>query len=222
MAEKEKPAPRFAIPFESLPDMMTTYWLEMYSQPPTPPALKAEKIPQARLQRCKNPTMDWYRYLYNLIGSPWHWWVRNKMPESELMHILNHPMVDIYVLFVDAVPAGFFELDYRNHPQSVNVAYLGIAPHFIGHSLGPWMLSYAVDYCWLRHGKPQKVTINTCSHDHPAALRFYKSIGFQVVRQEKHAAPPREILQHHVNLHQPLHWGAWTENKKEMGAFTPI
>ena len=62
-------------------------------------------------------------------------------------------------------------------------AYFGLMPEFMGRRLGPYLLRWAVDAAWST--QPDKVTVNTCTLDHPKALSLYQKVGFRPVRQEQ-------------------------------------
>ena len=121
-------------------------------------------------------TVPFYRFLYDAVGRPWYWTDRKTVSDEDLAAILGDPAVDVYVVYVDGTPAGYFELDARK-PGTIDLAYFGIMPDFIGHRLGPWLLAQAIDMAWDR--EPQRLTVNTCTLDHPKALPMYQRFGFQ-------------------------------------------
>ncbi|WP_417518315.1 GNAT family N-acetyltransferase [Minwuia sp.] len=143
--------------------------------PPTP------GIPHAIL-RAERPTISFYRYLYNTVGERWTWTERRYMSDDDLGAIIRDDNVEIMVLYVRGVPAGYAELDFRKLPDEADLAYFGLMPEFIGMKLGPWFLHWAVSELWSRG--PEAVTINTCTADHPSALPMYQRIGFNPVRRE--------------------------------------
>jgi ribosomal protein S18 acetylase RimI-like enzyme len=121
--------------------------------------------------------VGFYRYLYDAVGRPWYWTDRKKLSDDELAAILGHDGVDVYVLYVDGAPAGYFELDARDMP-TVDLAYFGILPAYIGLRLGPYLLSTAIQTAWQQ--KPQRLMVNTCTLDHPKALPMYQRFGFEI------------------------------------------
>jgi ribosomal protein S18 acetylase RimI-like enzyme len=161
-------------------DVTITY-LEMAERPkialPHPPAGM-----RLALMRAQTPPVHFYRYLYNTVGNDWLWIDRRKLRDTELAAIIHDEKVEIYVAYADGVPAGFVELD-RRKPDTVDLAYFGLMPDFIGRRLGPYLLAWAVETAW--RSQPQKVTVNTCTLDHPKALAIYQKVGFQPVGQEK-------------------------------------
>jgi GNAT superfamily N-acetyltransferase len=134
------------------------------------------------LLRSEQPTLSWYRYLYNTVGAPWLWYERRIMPDERLAAILADPQVQITVLFAGGVPAGFYELDGRSG-ESVELAYFGLVPEFIGRRFGPFLLDRAVAAAW--DMKPQRVWVHTCSLDHPKALATYQRAGFVPFRRDR-------------------------------------
>ncbi len=152
--------------------------LQMLDRPtsPTPPA-PAERI---ALLRAENPTISFYRYLYNTIGAEWRWWERRAMDDETLAAIISDPAVEIYVLYVRGVPAGMCELDGRIK-GSVQIAYFGLMVEFIGRGLGGYLLRWGVDQAWT--GNPERVWVHTCTEDHAAALPAYQKIGFEPYEQ---------------------------------------
>jgi len=83
-------------------------------------------------------------------------------------------------------PAGYFEL--RQHENgSVEIAYFGLLPDFIGRGWGKYLLNRAVESAWLLGAN--RVWLHTCTLDHPAALPNYLKRGFRPVRQETYTVP---------------------------------
>jgi len=61
----------------------------------------------------KKPSVAYYRFLYDAVGGDYDWTSRRKPSDSELAALLNDPRLEVHVLMVDGVPAGFAELDRR-------------------------------------------------------------------------------------------------------------
>jgi GNAT superfamily N-acetyltransferase len=187
-------------------DIVITY-LEML-KPPTRPTVPAPPVGKITLLRAERPTVSYYRYLYNTVGEPWLWWERRMLSDAELERILHDPLVEIYVLYVDGVPAGYAELD-RRKPDDVELAYFGLIPQFIGRKLGPFLLNWAVDTAWFH--KPKRLWVNTNNLDHPKALQIYQKAGFAPYRQETKTIPnPRLTIVRPIETaapRQPDHAG---------------
>ena len=148
--------------------------LEMLSLPlPFPQSHRGEKL---AFMRAEQPSLPFYRYLYVTVGRPWLWYERVKMNDQTLLTHIHHSEVEIFVLYVSGVPAGFFELDARAAGE-IELKYLGLCPEFIGRGLGGYLLSKALGRAWAR--EPRRVWLNTCSLDHPKAMAVYQRAGFK-------------------------------------------
>jgi len=146
-----------------------------------PPSTPAPALPtDYQVVRVAAPTVGFYRYLYNTVGADYVWWLRRTMPDDELASLLRDPLESIHVLYIGGEPAGFFELDARSWPD-VNLSYFGLMPHAIGTGVGYPFLRHSVDAAW-RLGL-HRMTVNTCTADHPRALPTYLRAGFRTVRQ---------------------------------------
>src|SRR5262245_10375938 len=129
----------------------------------------------------KRPTVPYYRFLYDAVGGPWQWISRKKKSDEELTQIIHHPDVEMHVLHVEGVPAGFAELDRRVSGE-VEMSQFGLTPEFIGQGLGRYFLWWTVERAW-SYG-PRRFWLHTCSHDHPIALPNYLKAGFVLYKEE--------------------------------------
>ncbi|MFM2044558.1 MAG: hypothetical protein RLY86_3134 [Pseudomonadota bacterium] len=181
----------------------TITYLEMTARPArahVPPPLE-----RAALMRAEACTVSFYRYLYNTVGEPWLWELRRRMDDDSLREIIQDARVEIYVCHVAGVPAGYVEID-RRQPGVADIAYFGLIPDFIGRRLGHWLLDWAIEAGWTG-GDTGRMTVNTCTFDHPKALLMYQRAGFVPVRQlVRDLADPRltGVLPRHAAPHVPL------------------
>ena len=145
-----------------------------------PPRTAGPALPDGCHLVCRDaPSVPFYRYLYDTVGGPYLWWLRRMLSDQQLAMLLSDPGVSVHVLYLDDEPAGFFELDARG-PWDVNINYFGLMPHAIGLGLGQPFLRQAVDAAWRRTRRG--LSVNTCTADHPRAMRTYLREGFQPVR----------------------------------------
>jgi ribosomal protein S18 acetylase RimI-like enzyme len=158
---------------------VTVTHLEMTAPPKRaatpPPGLKLA------LLRAEPMPVGFYRYLYDAVGAPWLWSERRLLDDAALQAVVADPKVEIFVLYVAGVPAGFFELDRRTGPD-IELTHIGLLPDFIGRGLGRHLVSSAIDAAW-QHS-PQRLTARTRSLDHPRAFTALQRAGFVPVRQE--------------------------------------
>jgi GNAT superfamily N-acetyltransferase len=166
---------------------VTIVYLEMWARPEAMP--RPAPRPDLSVLRAENPTLSYYRYLYDRVGEPWLWYERRQMSDERLGAIVQDPEVEVQVLYVAGVPAGYVELDCRAAGE-IELAYFGLLPEFIGHGLGAYFLAWAVSRAWDRG--PRRVWVHTCSLDHPRALDTYLAAGFtEYARETVHIADPR-------------------------------
>lgn len=163
----------------------TITYLEMTERPSQPPAQPPHRYNVALL-RAREPTVAFYRFLYDTVGEAWLWYERRAMDDRALQGVIHDPRVEIYVLYVDGVPAGFTELDRRAEPD-IELTYFGLVPEFIGHGLGDYLLSSALDIAWSY--EPKRVWMHTNTLDHPRALPLYQRFGFMPYKQEQKTIP---------------------------------
>jgi GNAT superfamily N-acetyltransferase len=127
------------------------------------------------LLRLEQPTVGFYRYLYDTIGSPWGWTERSDMTDDKLLDVITDEKVEIFVLFMGGVPAGSFELDRRVDGE-IQLRNFGLAPEFIGRGLGKHLLASAVDSAW--DHEPNRMWVRSTSLEHPRGLLTYQWAGF--------------------------------------------
>ncbi len=131
------------------------------------------------LRASAQPQPAWYRELFRAVGGPWLWSSRLQASDEELVAILHHPRVQLFVLEQDGNPVGLLELDFRQISE-VELSFLGVTPDCIGKGAGRYLMEFAL-YRVGRHHKQERLRrfwVHTCSLDHPAALSFYLKAGF--------------------------------------------
>lgn len=152
-------------------EVITTF-LEMLSRPSldvTPPNRSG------MLLRLEDPTIGFYRYLYDAVGSQWGWTERRDLGDDGLRAIITHELVEIFVLYMGGVPAGLFELDRRIDGE-IELRHFGLAPEFIGRGLGKHLLASAIDAAW--DHEPERLWVRSRSLEHPRGLLTYQWAGF--------------------------------------------
>lgn len=157
---------------------VTVTYLQMFSRP-------ARVVPPPRddlaVIHAKQPTIGYYRYLYDAVGRDWNWQSRKRLSDADLTAIIHDPRNEVHVLHVDGVPAGFAELDRRTEDE-IELVQFGLMREFIGQGLGRYFIHWTVDRAW-SYG-PERLWLHTCTEDHPAAIPNYLKAGFQVYKSE--------------------------------------
>ncbi|MBZ0235448.1 MAG: GNAT family N-acetyltransferase, partial [Deltaproteobacteria bacterium] len=130
------------------------------------------------------PGVRFYRFLYDAVGAPWHWYDRKRWPDEQLAAVVDDPKVAVHVLWRHGVPAGYVELD-RRVARECEVSYFGLFPEAIGHGLGTWFLRWAIREAW-KDESLARLWVHTCTLDHPSALGVYQKSGFHPFAHERH------------------------------------
>ena len=138
--------------------------------------------------RCEKPATHFYRYLYDTIGADYTWVDRKRLDPEALAAVIQDPLNRLFVLYIDGSPTGMAELDLRK-AGTANISYFGLMPEAIGKRLGFFFLYHTCLNAW---AEPiHKLTVNTCTLDHPRALPLYQRMGFSPYdRQERFVELP--------------------------------
>lgn len=166
---------------------VTVTQLEMTQRPTRAPAHPPTMAHPLTLQRAYEPTVSFYRYLYDTVGEPWLWYERRQLSKDALRTVVRDEQIAIYVLSYGGVPAGFAEIDTRpavkQRPADSLLAYFGLVPDFIGCKFGRFFLESIIDIAW-QDGDIDRFVVRTCTLDHPAALPLYQKCGFVPTGQQ--------------------------------------
>jgi GNAT superfamily N-acetyltransferase len=158
---------------------VTTWTLEMRTpplgaRPPIPAGVRIEVAPAI--------SPEYARFLYALVGGPWHWVDRLTWSRQEWLAEIARS--EFHVAYAEGVPAGYVQLFAED--SSVEIRYFGLTEAAIGRGLGGALLAYGVDQAWSlpqRHEVEEvvRVWVHTCTLDGPAALANYQRRGFEIV-----------------------------------------
>ena len=176
-AERAHFRPREGIPMltELGPDELGTVvtYLEMTERP------KLRPLPESPLQLVRWREVDpaKYRLLFQRVGGPWLWYSRLLMDDATLLAQVAevHAVVDRA-----GIEVGILELDFRQPPDCL-IRFLGLVPELAGQGYGKWLFGQLLSLAW-RKGV-ERVHVNTCTLDHPAALPSYLRAGFRAYRR---------------------------------------
>lgn len=182
---------------------VTITFMDMHTPPAQPP--RSNPIPgKLSVIPVNDSPISFYRYLYNNVGEAWLWADRRRMTDQQLQPFLSDPDQFLLLASLDGAPAGFSELVSKN--GTTDIAYFGLLPHALGRGIGPWLLDTTIRTGWAIPGTT-RMTVNTCTFDHPSALPLYQKMGFAPCRSEtRHVADPRldGTLPRHVAPHIAL------------------
>lgn len=161
-------------------------YLEMRDAPRRPP-LPASPL---RLERRRDPSPARYRTLFRRVGARWLWFSRLVMDDAALLAIVRDPLVEVHAVVEGEADVGLLELDFR-HAGVAALSYVALVPELTGRGHGRWLLGEALALAW-RPGVA-RVTVHTCTLDHPAALPAYRRAGFVEVARAVETFPDPRI-----------------------------
>ncbi|MBC8074576.1 MAG: GNAT family N-acetyltransferase [Chloroflexales bacterium] len=159
---------------------VTTFYLEMTDPAALRPARAADDA--LTTVRAEIPSPELSRFLYTAVGGDWHWIDRLGWPYARWLAYLSRPELHTWVGYVAGTPAGYFELE-QQPGGSVEIAYFGLLPQFVGRGLGGALLTAAIERAWQLGAA--RVWVHTCTLDGPAALRNYQARGLHLYAQEE-------------------------------------
>ena len=182
-------------------DLLTTVtYMEMVSYPKHLILNKPEQL-NTEIKLMVEPSVDFYRYLYNTVGEKWTWIERRLLDDSDLQKLIRSSDVEIYILYVDDNVAGFGEIGWDRASNGSEIKYFGLMPDYIGKRLGPYFLNNIINIAWKRN--PVRLRVNTCDLDHPSALRGYQKSGFNILEEVVEKLPdPTTVGLPHPQSHE--------------------
>ena len=182
-------------------DLLTTVtYMEMVSYPKHLILTKPEQL-NTEIKLMVEPSVDFYRYLYDTVGEKWTWIERRLIDDSNLQKLIQSSDVEIYILYVDDNVAGFGEIGWDAASNGSEIKYFGLMPDYIGKRLGPYFLNNIINIAWKRN--PVRLRVNTCDLDHPSALRVYQKSGFNILEEIVEKLPdPTTVGLPHPPSHQ--------------------
>lgn len=173
------------------PGKVATIVTSLEMTAPPQPALAVPPPAGARLTRVERPGLDWYRHLFRKVGEEWLWFSRLRLADEALAVIIHDAAVFVHVLHVDGAEAGILELDFRSADEC-EIAFFGITPAFIGRGVGGYLMREAIARSWA--APINRLWVHTCTLDHPAALQFYRHMGFRAYAQQVEIADDPRML----------------------------
>lgn len=157
---------------------ITVRFLELTRETLSP---KRSDQPDVAFTKVDPPLPALNRYFYNAVGAQWYWLDRRPWSLMQWTDHLTRADVETWVLSENGTPAGYVEFERRGE-GAVEIQYLGLLGEFIGRGLGAHLVTCAAERALAMGART--VLLNTCSLDHPQALKNYTARGFREVRTE--------------------------------------
>ena len=99
---------------------------------------------------------------------------RFRMPDDVLAARLAEPATEIHFLERSGAPVGLCELRWSG--TDVEVAMFGVVGEDTGNGAARAFMAAMLERAW--RPPTGRVWLHTCSFDHPAAVHFYRRMGF--------------------------------------------
>lgn len=159
-------------------------YLEMTERP------KPRLIPTSplRIKAWPDVTPAQYRILFERVGGPWLWYSRLQMDDETLKANICelHAVID-----PAGVEVGMIELDFAV-PGECLLRFLALVPELAGRGHGKWLFAQMLTLAWRK--SVERLHLNTCTLDHPAALPSYLKAGFRVYKRAFESFPDPRLL----------------------------
>jgi GNAT superfamily N-acetyltransferase len=160
---------------------VTRTYLEMHD----PSELQGARSddPRIGIERMHECPASFFRYLYVEVGRNYQWIDRLPWTDEDIVAHLSQPEISLWLMTADGATAGYFELR-RCEDGSVEIAYFGLLPEFLGRALGKHLLTCATEQAWAEGAN--RVWLHTCTLDDKAAMPNYLKRGFRPFKTEEY------------------------------------
>jgi GNAT superfamily N-acetyltransferase len=158
---------------------VTTTFLEMLSPKDFKPKILDRE--DVRVRKIGIPTPVINHFFFVNVGRPWKWYSRLAWTLADWQALVEQETVTTSIGYVRGAPFGYIELVRQG--ESVEIAFFGLLPQYIGMGLGGFLLSEAIRLAWELN--PRRVWVHTCTLDHKHALDNYLARGLTIYKREK-------------------------------------
>ena len=157
--------------------------------PPRDPVARPDTDDHLELSEIFDIPLSDYRALYRAIGDEHHWTSR-LLPDDLLAKELYNGATRIFLLSRGNQAAGWFEIEMRRAIREARIVHLGVLPAFRGRHLASYLIDHAIKAAFA--SGICRLTIETNTLDHPAALPLYQRHGFRIYATREVKTPAIE------------------------------
>jgi GNAT superfamily N-acetyltransferase len=147
--------------------------VEQINSKPLPSTIQIEEIKQHQASVS--------RQFYLEVGQHWQWNDKRQWSEQDWNNYTQSKTLRTFAAYQDEQFVGYFELE-KHADESVEIAYFGLAKHFLGQGIGGGLLSRCLYSAW--QWQASRVWVHTCDLDHPSALANYQARGMELYKTE--------------------------------------
>ena len=123
------------------------------------------------------------KFFYKQIGIDHHWRDRLSWSDKDWIRYITNDNLKTYILKQGSDLVGYYEQEYHQSLNEVELINMGILKEFRGLKLGSLLLNHAISSASRKN--PTRMWVHTCTLDHKYALLNYKSKGFEVFKEEE-------------------------------------
>ena len=123
------------------------------------------------------------KFFYKQIGIDHFWRDRLIWSDKTWSKYVENKNLETYILKKDEDLVGFYEQEYHQDSNEIELINMGILKDFRGLKLGSLLLNHAIVSASRKN--PNRMWVHTCSLDHKHALQNYKSKGFELFKKEE-------------------------------------
>ncbi len=134
-----------------------------------------------KIKECITPQWQFNRFLYQFIGGQWKWFDKLTQSDDEWEKYVSSENTRTWVAYEGGSIAGYYELIKKENV--IEIIYFGLSGNYIGRGIGGYLLTHAVECAWAWNA--ERVILNTCTLDHPNALKNYMARGFKIYRKSE-------------------------------------
>lgn len=134
------------------------------------------------LTECEIKQFQLNKFFYKFVGEDWNWTDKESWTDEKWKSYAENENLRTWIACYKGSPAGYYEL-LKQDGGDVEIAYLGLAPKFVGKGFGGYLLTHAIETAW-KQKETKRVWLHTCSLDHPNALQNYKARGLKIYKTE--------------------------------------
>ena len=157
---------------------VTTTELEMLSPGEFQPKILDRNDVAVKKVEIPMPVIN--HFFFVNVGRPWKWYSRLKWTLADWRALVEKETTTTWIGYIKGSPFGYIELDLQD--DSVEIAFFGLLPQFIGMGLGGFLLSEAIRLAW--ELEPKRVWVHTCTLDHKYALNNYLARGLSIFNEK--------------------------------------
>ena len=123
------------------------------------------------------------KFFYRQVGKDHFWRDRLIWSDKKWKKYIDNKNLKTYILKINDELVGFYEQEYHQTSNEVELINMGILKEFRGIKLGSILLNHAIASASRKN--PNRMWVHTCSLDHKHALQNYKSKGFEIFKEEE-------------------------------------